>query len=610
MEKHRSRGLLGLFSRRTSVAAPASGSTNEQNCREGIGHSLSSESNNSDGSLTFERVKEQRDIVLKELQITKINLEAERKISHDLNQRLIMKSISNDCQLTEKEDQLREMKKEIQNCKKRNVDLESLHKVLTLENQTLMKRTAALARRDQIQKATIMSSIIKLMSTIEAFQDRFISLADAVVVSNEHQTAGEVSMKDICAKTNANDHGEEESTMPLTECSSSDAQQDTVSATHSETSHEAIEISLCKTSSSEESVDEITRTRSSSLSEDALDAISEVESTSSVTTFEEDQMPGTERQKASKGTELSNEEKERREREEIAIQEKIRQQEEKFKAKEEECRKLQEEHYVIEEELKEKYKAKKEKCRKLQEQYNAIEDVCRKLQKECNAIEEELRAEEEKSRAKQEKWLAERMDLFKCIDKLKSNNEEMKKKFIQTLKKHQWKWHKEREKRKKQMGDLEVKYEETEAELMMAKTALADIVEKGMNHPALQDELKIFDTLTTERDTMSIASSNSSLTLTYSLTETCNNLSTESKSNQEVNIFEPVDNGNYAILPAAQYVGTENTPPKNNSAKVHSPSAPSIQCLVEEESPTKSNNITVDVLNDISPKEQNKTNAY
>ena len=401
------------------------------------------------------RVTEQRDIILEELRITKENLEAEKKTTHELNQRLIMKAISIDCQLADTEDQFKKSKARIDSVNRQNENLSTKVRVLTRENESLLKRTAALARRDQIQKATILTSnaeIIKLMSTIEAFQERFLTLADAVVTVNDKNAKEDVDKEPAETKSGEN-------------------------------------------------------------SEDSDNSIPECRS---MTPFEKDNTTLTSPTSQNDGIDGA----------------------EKDKRKEEE----------------EKRKQDEEQRRKEEER------------------QKELERRELEHKEKLRQWQVERKDLFGCIQKLKSNNSEIKTKFVQTLKKHQWKWHKEKEKLLKKVGDLEVTLEEKEAELLLTKNALAEFEASGVNgfYPDKGDinQTDTFGTLTTMEDSLSTTSSASSLSLTHSLTETSNNLSRGKGKGQkqlQLDTVEPVDLGNYSDAVSTQF--NETTTPRANGGK-------------------------------------------
>jgi hypothetical protein len=69
---------------------------------------------------------------------------------------------------------------------------------LKRENQSLLQRTATLARRDQIQKASIMTyedDIVNLISTVDDFQSRFESLAFGLKGHNENEKNSEQTWK-------------------------------------------------------------------------------------------------------------------------------------------------------------------------------------------------------------------------------------------------------------------------------------------------------------------------------------------------------------------------------------------------------------------------------
>lgn len=462
MDLHRPRRLLGLFSKaytkqcssaRESAAACGGGRSSYDSGDYSI-PADDSHSIYSNDEVAIIQIREQRDIVLKELQLTKENLAAEKKVTHELNQRLIMKAISIDCQLADNEEKYKKTLAKKESLSVKNNELSDKLRIIQKENQNLMKRTAALARRDQIQKATIMTSnaeILKLMSTIEVFQERFLTLADAVVTVNDDSKA------------------EAEKEMSI------------------KPSDDETEFPPISPQSSEE-----------------------------MTPFEQDCLSSP----SSSPTPSPSMKEKKREIEEM-------------KKKEE--------------------KLKVEKKTKEEEQ--------RKKDLELKIVEE--------NRKKLEAWQSERMDLFGCIEKLKANNKDIKTKFVQTLKKHQWKWHKAKEKLLKKIGDLEVTLEEKEAELMLTSRALEEVTMRDQMYPNKYDE--VLETQTTQDESLSTTSSQSSLTLTYSLTETSNNLSTKGKNikkidvevpkTQKLDIVEPVDSGSYSYDVTTDY---ENTPPRSN----------------------------------------------
>lgn len=142
----------------------------------------------SDDEIALVRMTEARDILAKELSLTKEQLSAEERLTRDLNQRLIMKAISIDCQLIETEDNLNQSKTKLDDTVQKNRDLSSKLRKLTTDNQSLIKRYAELEKTNRIQKSTIATSnaeIAKLKSTIKDFQHRFLSLASALVYFNE-----------------------------------------------------------------------------------------------------------------------------------------------------------------------------------------------------------------------------------------------------------------------------------------------------------------------------------------------------------------------------------------------------------------------------------------
>mmetsp|Transcript_119389 Transcript_119389/g.244186 ORF Transcript_119389/g.244186 Transcript_119389/m.244186 type:complete len:1119 (-) Transcript_119389:463-3819(-) len=81
--------------------------------------------------------------------------------------------------------------------------LEKEIKSIRLEKESLLKRTAALARRDQLQKASLSTSnmeISKLMSTMSEFQTRFESLASQVETGQAEKQAQMIEYDDAEAK--------------------------------------------------------------------------------------------------------------------------------------------------------------------------------------------------------------------------------------------------------------------------------------------------------------------------------------------------------------------------------------------------------------------------
>lgn len=449
MEFHKPKRLLGLFGKRHSSTTRRPSQGEDDYSQPDISIKQSASSTSAD-DLNIIRLTSQRDVLIEELRLTKANLEKEKKTTHDLNQRLIMKAISIDCQLAETEERFAQSRAKIDAANTKNKEMSDSLLAVRMENQNLMKRTAALARRDQIQKATIMASnaeIIKLMTTVEAFQERFLSLHDAV-------------------KSHKEKHNEE---MPEIE-ESSNAAGDNDKATKDESS----QIVPLDTSSSEDSL----------------------------TPFEEDQMSLSDKQ----------------DRNSLSYAARVKE----FQAK--------------------------------------LDDF--------NAKRQVLEAKQRDHSSKEQAWHVERDDLFACIKKLKSNNKEIKKKFVQTLKKHQWKWHKEKEKLLKKVGDLEVWLEEKDAELVLAKNALKDAyasreynLEKGNGGIEKTDTFSTLDTQ--DEDSLSTCSS-TSLSIAYSLTDNTNNLS---KNGDEMttlsSVFEPL-----VIQPSGSFSSTQclETPPRSNSS--------------------------------------------
>uniref|UniRef100_A0A7S0F7M0 Uncharacterized protein n=1 Tax=Pseudo-nitzschia arenysensis TaxID=697910 RepID=A0A7S0F7M0_9STRA len=445
MEFHKPKRLLGLFGKRYSTSA---GSTTKRPSKVEDDHSQpdlgKSSSCSSEEDLTLIRLTSQRDVLLEELRLTKETLEKEKKTSHDLNQRLIMKAISIDCQLAETDERFAESRAKIEAATQNNKEMSDKLLATRMENQNLMKRTAALARRDQIQKATIMASnteIIKLMTTIEAFQERYLTLHDSI--ETHKQKYMKETEKEVLPSGDEKvpDDDIQNGTEPL------------------------------NTSSSEDSV----------------------------TPFERDQMT------------LSQ-------KDDMSYAAKVKEFEAKLEA--------------------------------------------------FNAKREELEAKQKDHHAKEKAWHTERDDLFACIAILKSNNKQIKKKFVQTLKKHQWKWHKEKEKLLKKVGDLEVWLEEKDAELEATKNALVDAIkaECGIEKGGIQ-KTDTFSTLDTQDEDSLSTCSSTSLSIAYSLTETSNNLSKNGEDDETTlsSVFEPL-----VIKPSKSFseLSTQclDTPPRSNGS--------------------------------------------
>jgi hypothetical protein len=159
------------------------------------------------------------DDIVTELNATKEELLAEKKLSNDLKHRLQLKAVSIDCQMIETENLLdtskaqnEDLSEQIELLKKENEStLQQLASLmeekefvfrenasLKEKNESLLQRTSTLARRDQIQKASIMTyedDIVKLMTTTDDFQNRFQSLASGLQGQNEHVKNNEQTWK-------------------------------------------------------------------------------------------------------------------------------------------------------------------------------------------------------------------------------------------------------------------------------------------------------------------------------------------------------------------------------------------------------------------------------
>ena len=465
MDFHKPKRLLGLFGKRHSSSTTRRPSQGEDDYSQRDLSIKKSSSSSSADDLNIIRLTSQRDVLMEELRLTKANLDKEKKTTHDLNQRLIMKAISIDCQLAETEERFAQSRAKIDAANTNNKEMSDKLLAVRMENQNLMKRTAALARRDQIQKATIMASnaeIIKLMSNVEAFQERFLSLHDAVKTHKaKFQENVPVPQKEE-ASTAGGGGG----------CGGDDKA----------TKEERIPIVPLNTSTSEDSL----------------------------TPFEQDQMS------------LSDEKQQDRNSYAARVKE--------FQAK--------------------------------------LDDF--------NAKRQELESKQRDHSSKEHAWHVERDDLFACIKKLKSNNKEMKKKFVQTLKKHQWKWHKEKEKLLKKVGDLEVWLEEKDVELLLAKNALRDAYaatrEYNVNNGDKEgrggiEKTDTFSTLDTQDEDSLSTCSSTSLSIAYSLTDNTSNLSKNDQDADDMttlsSVFEPL-----VIQPSGSFSSTRclDTPPRSNSS--------------------------------------------
>lgn len=442
MDLHRPKRLLGLFGKRYSSTQqlPKEHPPDDHHDESSQSDDVSSTSPYNIDEAAIRRLTEQRDIVTEVLRTTKEGLEKEKKLTNELNQRLIMKAISIDCQLAEQEERFNEAKYEIDVANRKNSELTDQLSAVRLESQNLMKRCAALARRDQIQKATILASnseIIKLVSTVESLQYRFMTLHDAVETHkgkyNETKTEHEVS---VDKPTGIESETESGTTLPLNLSSEDD----------------------------------------------------------SLSPFEEDQMN---------------------------------------------LAKLEE------------FEAKQVEFRAQQEEFKAQQDHHRKVQEE---------------------WHVERDNLFAFIAKLKKNNKEIKNKFVQTLKKHQWKWHKEKEKFQKKEGDLEVRLKKKEAELTMTKNILADAIARGkqcLTKGGLE-HADTFTTLTFQEDSLSTCSS-TSLTIAHSLTQTTNNTyDYKIKSDETQDFFKLVENDSDSTSDSLKY-DSEISSKDNTSSNIFEP---------------------------------------
>mmetsp|Transcript_3700 Transcript_3700/g.10488 ORF Transcript_3700/g.10488 Transcript_3700/m.10488 type:complete len:296 (+) Transcript_3700:258-1145(+) len=112
----------------------------------------------------------------------KLSQETER--ADELEVRLSLKTASVDCQLAENEATVHY---ELADAWEKNADLETRCAALELnlaaetrEKEALLQRTAALARRDQLQKAALVTSnkeILDLTGNLERMQERFSELA-------------------------------------------------------------------------------------------------------------------------------------------------------------------------------------------------------------------------------------------------------------------------------------------------------------------------------------------------------------------------------------------------------------------------------------------------
>mmetsp|Transcript_18620 Transcript_18620/g.52021 ORF Transcript_18620/g.52021 Transcript_18620/m.52021 type:complete len:328 (-) Transcript_18620:225-1208(-) len=142
--------------------------------------STANESSNAEEGSLVPSTPSGDDCLAEELRMAREQLATEKKLTSDLQRRLELKAVSIDCQLLENETLLNDSRAQLEAASQKNNAMALQIVEIRKENEYLLARTAALARRDQIQKAAIATSnteVEKLMSVIENFQDRFQSLA-------------------------------------------------------------------------------------------------------------------------------------------------------------------------------------------------------------------------------------------------------------------------------------------------------------------------------------------------------------------------------------------------------------------------------------------------
>ncbi|VEU33447.1 unnamed protein product [Pseudo-nitzschia multistriata] len=123
-----------------------------------------------------------------ELDETKRLLEEKTKKMEEMDDRLKLKSVSIECQLSEAEgsamDQMCATIKERDLWKDKASELESKLEQLQMKEQSLSQEVETLTSRDRLQTATIETSrqeIARLTKDLLSFEDRFSSLADKAV---------------------------------------------------------------------------------------------------------------------------------------------------------------------------------------------------------------------------------------------------------------------------------------------------------------------------------------------------------------------------------------------------------------------------------------------
>jgi uncharacterized protein YoxC len=136
-----------------------------------------------------------KDRLAKELGATKQSLADERANVETLEQQLELKAISAECRIAEVETSSREALETAHatNSKysQQVVDMASYIEGSKKEKEYLLQRTASLARRDQLQKATILQltdEIDGLTAKVQEFGDQFSSLASRSAELAESQS--------------------------------------------------------------------------------------------------------------------------------------------------------------------------------------------------------------------------------------------------------------------------------------------------------------------------------------------------------------------------------------------------------------------------------------
>jgi chromosome segregation ATPase len=134
-----------------------------------------------------------------ELDASKKALEDEKKNVKELEAKLDLKAVSAECQIAEVESfskgALEEALEKNSQYSEKIVDLEFEVGEVKKERERLLERTAALARRDQIQKvsiSTLTEEIESLTTQVKDFEDQFSSLASRSAEMHEEAPVDDI----------------------------------------------------------------------------------------------------------------------------------------------------------------------------------------------------------------------------------------------------------------------------------------------------------------------------------------------------------------------------------------------------------------------------------